>query len=125
MYIHHNAINGIITMNTKHLTIKDAIAGAENGSVIVVDLRDAGEIAASGAAKGALRIPLSLLPMQGNPTHPDFNKALASGKPIALYCAAGGRAGRGCDILREMGFDDVHNIGGLIHWQSAGGPVVR
>ena len=110
---------------TKHLTVNDAISGLSKGDVVVVDLRDPGEIAASGAAKGALRIPLAQLPMKADSRHPDFVKELGSGKPIALYCAAGGRAGMACDLMRRLGYDDVHNIGGLSHWQAAGGAVAR
>lgn len=33
--------------------------------------------------------------------------------PIHVFCAAGGRAARACDMLKTLGFTDVHNAGGI------------
>jgi len=110
---------------TKHLTIKDAIAGAENGSIVVVDIREPGEIAASGSAKGALRLPLASLRMTADPRSPECAEALKSGKPVALYCASGARASMAKGLLESMGHAEVHNLGGLADWMRAGGPIAR
>ena len=56
-------------------------------------------------------------------THEIVNDELA-GKPIAVYCAVGGRAGMAAQALAGMGFE-VHNIGGFGDWANAGGPVSR
>jgi rhodanese-related sulfurtransferase len=107
------------------ITVEQAIPMAATGDLVLVDLREPAEIAASGAAEGALRIPLATLRMRADPTSPDFEAAFKSGKPIALYCAAGGRAGQGKQLLESFGIENVHNIGGLTHWATAGGPIVR
>ncbi len=107
------------------LSIHDAIAKSASQDIIVIDLREPAEIAATGAARGALRLPLSLLPIKAAQDCPDRPAELGSGKPIALYCAAGARAERGKDILHALGYDSVHNIGGFGHWAQAGGPVDR
>ena len=38
------------------------------------------------------------------------------GKPIVVYCAKGGRAGRAKEILLEAGYSRVTNLGGLSDW---------
>jgi rhodanese-related sulfurtransferase len=105
------------------MTIEDAIEKSKTGEVVVIDLREPGEIAATGAAVGALRLPLGLLPLKAPKDAPDRPEELQRGLPIALYCAAGGRAERGKDLLLNLGYTDVHNIGGLAHWVAAGGPI--
>jgi len=46
-------------------------------------------------------------------------------KPVALYCASGARSAMAAKTLRRFGHGDVHNIGGLAHWQRAGGQIER
>lgn len=100
-----------------HLTANQAIAKLAAGEITVIDCREAGEVQASGQAKGALHIPLAMLPLQAKDKIP-------AGKPVAVYCAAGGRAGMAAQTLRGLGYD-AHNIGGFGDWASAGGPVSR
>lgn len=107
------------------MTPQQAIARAANDEIVVIDVREPAEIAASGAAEGAVRIPMATLRMKADPRSPECVPELKSGKPVAIYCAAGGRAGMACQMLEEMGHAEVHNIGGFGHWASAGGPVVR
>ncbi|HHC29583.1 MAG TPA: sulfurtransferase [Rhodobacterales bacterium] len=107
------------------LTPQDAIAMAKEGTITVVDVRDHNELAMTGKAAGAVHIPLSVLQMQANPSSPDFNPALDASKPIAVYCASGARSSMAAQVLQQNGFDDVHNIGGLGHWQMAGGEIER
>ncbi|KAF0171288.1 MAG: rhodanese domain-containing protein [Rhodobacteraceae bacterium] len=99
------------------LTTKDAIARAAKGEITVLDVREAAEIAASGKAAGALHIPLSMVPLQAD-------AKIAKNKPVAVYCAVGGRAGMATQALAKLGFE-AHNIGGFGDWASAGGPVSR
>lgn len=99
------------------LTAKDAIARAAKGEITVLDVREAAEIAASGKAAGALHIPLSMVPL-----HADAK--ITKNKPVAVYCAVGGRAGMAAQALAKLGYE-AHNIGGFGDWASAGGPVSR
>ena len=103
----------------------EAIEGARDGSVTVIDVREHGEVAMSGKAKGALHIPLMRLRDMADPRHPDFHPDLNSTSRIAIYCASGGRSGAAANTLRQLGYEDVHNIGGFGHWVKAGGAVER
>jgi rhodanese-related sulfurtransferase len=108
----------------KHLTAADAVAMAAKGEITLLDVREAGEVAASGTAKGAVHIPLSMVPLKANPKGPDHDKRLNPAKPVAVFCAVGGRAGQAAQVLSQLGYS-VHNIGGFGDWVSAGGAVQR
>ena len=105
-------------------SIQDVIKAAASGAITVIDVREASEVQASGQAKGALHIPLATLAMKADPKSPDYDARIAQGKPIAVYCAAGGRAGMAATTLGRMGYEAV-NIGGFGDWAAAGGPVSR
>lgn len=106
------------------LSVQDAVAGLAAGKVTVLDVREMNEVQSSGTAKGGLHIPLALVPLKADPKAPDHDKRLSTDKPVAVFCAVGGRAGRATDFLRQLGYD-AHNIGGFGDWVSAGGPVSR
>ncbi|MGV6847209.1 MAG: rhodanese-like domain-containing protein [Marinibacterium sp.] len=107
------------------MSVTDAIEGAKNGSVTIIDVRDHNELASTGKAAGALHIPMSRLRDMIDPRHPDFHPGLKDAKRIALYCASGARSQMAAMALRQMGYEDVNNIGGFAHWVQAGGPVER
>lgn len=107
------------------LTLAEAVARATAGELIVIDVREPAEIRASGKAAGALALPMAALAMKCDPRSPECVAVLKSGKPIALYCASGGRSGMAAQALRKMGHAEVFNIGGFGDWVAAGGPVER
>lgn len=104
-------------------SVPEAIEWAREGRVTLLDVREAGEVSASGTAKGAVHIPLGLLPLKADPKSPDYDRRLA-GKPVAVFCAAGARAGRAVALLEQFGHEAV-NIGGFGDWCGCGGPVQR
>lgn len=105
------------------ITAADCIAKAKAGEITLLDVRELAEVRASGMAEGAVHIPLGLLPLKADPKAPDFDARL-SGKPVAVYCAAGARAGRAVQFLNSVGIE-AHNIGGFGDWCACGGPVTR
>ncbi len=104
-------------------SLPEVIARAARGEILLLDVRERAELLASGTAKGALHIPLALLPLRADPKAPDFEKAFTT-KPIAVFCAAGARAGQAAQLLSSLGHQ-AWNIGGFAQWAAAGGPVVR
>lgn len=107
----------------------EALALVQGGGAILIDVREADEVRASGKAKGAINLPLSTLAQRANPMSGHFERklqpALKEGKPLILYCASGARSDRAAGVLRGLGFATVHNLGGLGDWTRAGGAVAR
>jgi rhodanese-related sulfurtransferase len=45
-------------------------------------------------------------------------------KMLIVTCRTGNRSGQVADLLRELGYADVHNMeGGIVAWEEAGYPV--
>lgn len=105
------------------LNATEAVARAARGEITLVDVRDINELRASGKAEGAVHAPMMLLNFRADPRHPDHDPAFDPQKPVAVYCAAGGRAEMAGQMLLNLGYDQVFNIGGLGNWRAAGGPV--
>ena len=82
-------------------TVKDKIAAGAK----VVDVRTPAEFK-DGSYPGAINIPISVLPVRMNELEP-------KDKPIVLFCASGARSGQGARLLKQAGFTDVINAGGL------------
>jgi rhodanese-related sulfurtransferase len=93
------------------------------GEMTLVDVREAGELAMTGRAAGAINIPLMRLPMMADPRHPDAHPGLDPARPVALYCASGARSAQGKMLLERLGYADVVNLGGLSDWARAGGKL--
>lgn len=107
--------------NTRSMTAQEAVQKAANGEIILIDVRDHTELAQTGKAKGALHIPLFLLNQRADPKHPECHPELKTDKPLVLYCASGARSQMAARAMTSLGHAEVYNIGGLYHWQSAGG----
>lgn len=82
-------------------SIKEKIAAGAK----IVDVRTPAEFK-DGAYPGAVNIPLALLPLKIKELEPRST-------PIVLYCASGARSGQGMRFLKQNGFTDVLNAGGL------------
>jgi len=77
----------------------------------LVDVRSAEEYS-RGAAPGAKNVPLHIIPHVAH-------EHLDTSKPVILYCMSGGRSAQAQMILRTLGFNTVHNAGGLNNVLSA------
>jgi phage shock protein E len=71
----------------------------------IVDVRTPDEFA-DGAYPGAVNIPLAALQARLGELEP-------KDKPIVLYCASGARSAQAARILKQAGFTDAVNAGGI------------
>ena len=78
----------------------------QKDTMLVIDVRSEREFQAT-AVQGAINLPLSQL------EHRIREVVADEATPIALYCASGARSGIACTMLRQMGYADVRNAGGL------------
>jgi rhodanese-related sulfurtransferase len=102
---------------------KDARALVERGGALVVDVRDAPELAAGGKVKGAIHASRGMLEFKADPDSPYHDKAFARDKTVLVYCASGGRSALAGKTLLDLGYKDVRNLGGFKDWVESGGPV--
>ena len=96
-----------------------------NGNALVVDVRDAPEIAASGKVAGALHVSRGMLEFRADPDSPTHDKNFAKDKTVILYCGSGGRAALAGKLLKDMGYDQVYNAGAFKDWAESGAAVDR
>jgi rhodanese-related sulfurtransferase len=90
------------------------------GDVLVVDVRDPTEVAASGKLKGAVAVSRGMLEFRADPDSPMHDPAFARDKTVLVYCASGGRSALAGRTLRELGYTAVFNIGGFSELTAAG-----
>lgn len=101
----------------------EAVARAQAGTLLLIDVREAEEVRASGQARGALHIPLGEIRAKADPKSPGHDPRLAPGTPVAVYCVSGKRSGAAAKELIALGFSEVYNLGGLADWRAGGGAV--
>ena len=105
------------------ITAADAARLVDHAGAVIVDVRDGTEVAASGKAKGAIAVPRGSLESRADPESPNHNPALRKDRPVILYCAGGGRAALAGKTLKDLGYTEVHNLGGFKDWVAGGGAV--
>jgi len=98
-----------------NLDIDDIRNGLADGSIVLVDVREAHEWEA-GHIPGSVLLPLSTF----NPADlPD-----AQGRRIVLSCRSGRRSLTAADLAHAGGVAvDAHYAGGFLDWVAQGGPV--
>lgn len=106
------------------ISAEDARAKMAKGALLL-DVRDAPELKASGRAEGAHHISRGMLEFRADPDTPFADPELRKDRVIILHCASGGRAALAGKLLKDMGYSEVYNLGGLKDWVEAGGPVVN
>lgn len=91
-----------------NLTCDDIRQTLQSGATLL-DVRTTGEFN-SGCLPNAKNIPLANLPVLAH-------EHLDKDEPVLIYCRSGGRAIMAEKILASLGFNDVTNIGSIMHYQ--------
>ena len=105
------------------ITPDDAKALVGRADVLFLDVREPAEITASGKVPGALAVPRGLVEFRADAASALHDKAFDPAKTVIAYCASGGRSALAGQTLKDMGYRDVRNLGGLKGWIDAGGAV--
>lgn len=93
------------------------------GNTLVVDVRDAPEVAQSGKVAGAVHVPRGMLEFRADPESPYHDQHFAKDKTVLVYCASGGRSALSGQALKELGYPEVYNLGAFKDWAEAGGAI--
>jgi len=91
-----------------------------SGDVLIVDVRDAAELASGGKLKGAVHVSRGMLEFRADPESPYYNPAFQKDKTILVYCASGGRSALSGKTLKDFGYRSVFNAGGFKELADAG-----
>jgi rhodanese-related sulfurtransferase len=96
----------------------------DDAKTLVVDVRDAQDLAGTGIIPGAVNVSLGTLPIKADQELPEAmrNADLQDrDRPIITTCGGGGQASLAAKILKDMGFTNVSILeGGTNGWKSAG-----
>jgi len=103
----------------------EAQALIAKGDVLVVDVRDAAEVAGTGKVAGALNVPRGMIEFKADPDSPSHDPRFRKDRTIILYCASGGRSALAGKTLLDLGYRDVRNLGGFKDWADSGGAVEK
>jgi len=113
------AANGAVPKITPDKA-RDLIA---KGNTLIVDVRDAPEVEKSGKVAGAVNVSRGMLEFRADPESPYHDKNFSKDKTVILYCASGGRSALSGKVLKDMGYNEVYNLGAFKDWAEGGGPV--
>jgi rhodanese-related sulfurtransferase len=101
------------------VTPEQAADMIKTGNVLILDVRDAPEVVASGKIAGAVNVSRGMLEFRADPESPYHDKNFDKGKTVILYCASGGRSALAGKVLKDMGYEKVYNVGGFKDWTGA------
>jgi rhodanese-related sulfurtransferase len=106
------------------ISSEEGIAKHAAGNTVFVDVRDPTSIAETGTIAGAVQAPRGMIEFLADPSMDKFyNPALKKDAELVLICAAGGQAALAGKTLKDMGYQNVSNVGGFGDWKAAGGPT--
>ncbi len=100
------------------ISIAEMTQQINRAEYLILDVRTAAEIKKVGRIPNSINIPLEELR--------ERLQEIPTGRPIAVYCAAGMRGYLAVRLLKHKGFADVRNLeGGFMFWERVGGKVER
>ena len=91
----------------ENILVQDAVKLLDQEDVLFLDVRTSQEFKYEGSIKNALLIPVN-----------DLEKKITmleayKSKKIIVYCRSGRRSQKATDILINLGYEDVTNLGGI------------
>jgi rhodanese-related sulfurtransferase len=90
---------------------------------LVIDVRDAPEVEKTGKVIGAVHVSRGMLEFRADPESAYHDKQFDRAKPVLVYCASGGRSALSGKTLKDLGYDQVYNMGAFKDWAENGGDV--
>lgn len=107
------------------LSPEEAAEKMKEADVLVVDVRDGGEVAQAGKLTGSVNVSRGMLEFRADPESPYHDPEFRKDRTILLHCASGGRSALAGKVLKDMGYTKVYNIGGFKDLAAAGLPVEK
>lgn len=95
------------------VSAEDARELVSGRDALLVDVRDASELAQSGKLQGALNVSRGMLEFRADPEAAQHDAQFRKDRPVILYCASGGRSALAGKALQDLGYAEVYNLGGF------------
>jgi rhodanese-related sulfurtransferase len=107
------------------LSVSAAQEAQEDGSAILVDIRDIRELDREGRVPKAVHAPRGMLEFWVDPESPYHRDVFAqSEKTYIFFCAAAWRSALATKALQDMGMENVAHIeGGFSAWKEQDAPI--
>ena len=108
----------------ENLSPADVAAEIGGDQILLLDIREAGEVLQKGMIPGAVAAPRGMLEFYADTSSPEHRKGFDPDRRTILYCATGDRSALAAAALQKLGYSNVaHLDGGLEAWRSASQPV--
>ncbi len=106
----------------KNITVDEAYTMIEtnknSGSVVIIDVRTPEEF-------NQEHIPdASNIDLHSDNFKEELN-SLDKSKTYVIHCRSGARSAQALEIMRELGFREVYNMGGIVQWKEKGFPTTE
>ena len=109
---------------TSAVTPQQAFDQAQNGTALLIDIRDIRELRRDGQIDGAFHAPRGMLEFWADPQSPYHKDEFASSRDLILFCASSWRSALAAKTLQDMGMTNIFDMeGGFNGWKSAGLPI--
>lgn len=99
----------------------------QDRDTLLIDVRDAADISATGIAPGGVNVSLGMLPVRADQELPEEwrdPRLQDRSRQIITTCVLGPNGAIGAKLLKDMGFTNVSFIeGGMQAWKDAGLPT--
>ena len=99
----------------------------QDPNALLVDVRDAGDIASTGMVSSGMNISLGMLPIKADLELPEDWREPGlqdRSRQVITTCQLGPNAAIGAKLLKDMGFTNVTYMdGGMEAWKAAGLPT--
>ncbi|MGH1478430.1 MAG: rhodanese-like domain-containing protein [Geminicoccales bacterium] len=100
------------------VSVQDLTYHLEEACALLLDVRETVEREQDGHIPDSIHLPRGLLEFHADPESPVYNEALASDRPMILYCGTGGRSALAAKTLHDMGYANVASLaGGYEAWR--------
>ncbi|WP_095013278.1 rhodanese-like domain-containing protein [Tsuneonella mangrovi] len=105
------------------ISVDEAQRLVSEEDALLVDVRDAPELAASGKLADALNVSRGMLEFKADSASPYHDPEFRTDRPIVVYCASGGRSCLSGKVLKDLGYARVYNLGGFKDAAETGFPT--
>tara|TARA_B100001094_G_C17987249_1_gene698291 strand:+ start:86 stop:469 length:384 start_codon:yes stop_codon:yes gene_type:complete len=105
------------------LSFEESLFMIKNNDTVIIDVREESEVNNLGTIKNAIHIPRGLLEFTLIPNSPKNPVMINDDTNILVYCAGGYRSALAAKTLKDLGFNNVFNLGGYNEWVENGGDI--